>query len=65
MKPSARTIVTSPQQRGYWLRVTEAEARALAAGTVPETVRVEFTEMMQAHDAHVDSCRTTLDKEQE
>ena len=47
---------------GFWLRLEEPDARAVAKGTVPGRVRVDVEAMVDDYDAHLRAAEQALAK---
>lgn len=46
---------------GFWVRLLEPDARSIAAGDLPATVRQDVTTMLRDYDAHMAGCLGQLE----
>jgi hypothetical protein len=60
--------VTTPQLEhvpGFWIRLVETDARALASGELPATVCADVATMLKDYDAHLANGQATLDAKEQ
>jgi hypothetical protein len=49
---------------GFWIRLVETDARALARGELPPTVRADVATMLKDYDTHLANGQAALDAKQ-
>jgi hypothetical protein len=47
---------------GFWLKLVEADARAVASGTLPDRVRDDVADMLADYDRHLHLAALELEK---